>query len=69
MLQLLGTGASPRDVADRLVLSVSTVKTHMRSLFRKLEVGTPGLTSLRNLSRQLSISSVWMRPWASYALY
>lgn len=40
MLTLLGTGASPQTIASKLFLSVATVKTHMRSLFRKFDVST-----------------------------
>ena len=53
MLQLLGTGVSPGDVAERLVLSVSTVKTHMRSLFRKLEVSTRTQLVLKAIEKGL----------------
>jgi DNA-binding NarL/FixJ family response regulator len=40
LLKLLGAGTSPQQAADRLHLAPSTVKTHLRSLFRKFEVGS-----------------------------
>lgn len=36
----LGRGDSPADAAVKMFLSLSTVKTHLRSLFRKLNVST-----------------------------
>ena len=39
VLALLGYGLSNRAIADELYLSVDTVKTHVRNLFTKLEVG------------------------------
>lgn len=39
VLALLGFGLSNRAIADELYLSVDTVKTHVRNLFTKLEVG------------------------------
>ena len=38
VLALLACGASNREIARELYLSVDTVKTHVRHLFRKLEV-------------------------------
>ncbi len=40
VLQLLGHGRSNREIAAALVLTVNTVKTHLRSLYRKLDVHT-----------------------------
>jgi DNA-binding NarL/FixJ family response regulator len=38
MLTFLAQGMSNRDIADRLVLSEVTIKSHLRSLYRKLNV-------------------------------
>ncbi|SFC00175.1 regulatory protein, luxR family [Parapedobacter composti] len=38
VLQLLAKGYSNADIADRLFLSVSTVKTHVSNLFIKMDV-------------------------------
>jgi two-component system, NarL family, response regulator LiaR len=38
VLALIAKGASNREIARELYLSVDTVKTHVRTLFRKLEV-------------------------------
>jgi NarL family two-component system response regulator LiaR len=38
VLQLMAQGLSNRQIADRLFVSVSTIKTHAASLFLKLEV-------------------------------
>jgi LuxR family transcriptional regulator, maltose regulon positive regulatory protein len=40
VLQLLATDLSRREIGDRLFLSVNTVKTHTRSLYRKLGVSS-----------------------------
>lgn len=37
VLRLLATDLSQREIADRLYLSLNTVKTHARALYRKLE--------------------------------
>ncbi len=39
VLQLASLGLRNQEIADRLHLSLSTVKTHFRALYRKLEVG------------------------------
>jgi two-component system nitrate/nitrite response regulator NarL len=39
VLGLLADGASTQSIADRLVLSQATVKTHLRNLYDKLGVG------------------------------
>lgn len=39
-LQLLTTQLSQREIADELHLSLNTVKTHNRQIFRKLAVST-----------------------------
>jgi LuxR family maltose regulon positive regulatory protein len=40
VLRLLVAGLSNREIADRLVLSVGTVKTHIHHIYGKLEVST-----------------------------
>jgi len=37
VLQLMAKGAANKEIADALSISESTVKTHVGSLFRKLE--------------------------------
>lgn len=37
VLQLIGAGASNREIADKLFLSPHTVKDHTRSLYRKMD--------------------------------
>ena len=37
MLRCLATGLSRRDVAAQLYISLNTVKTHTRELYRKLD--------------------------------
>jgi predicted ATPase/DNA-binding CsgD family transcriptional regulator len=38
ILQLIAAGLSNREIADRLVVSINTVKTHLKNLFSKIEV-------------------------------
>jgi LuxR family maltose regulon positive regulatory protein len=40
VLRLMATGASNQQVADRLVVAVSTVKTHVNGIFRKLDAAS-----------------------------
>jgi NarL family two-component system response regulator LiaR len=40
ILKLLGKDLSNQDMADELYLSVSTVKTHLRNIYRKLNLGS-----------------------------
>ena len=40
VLRLIAEGYSNREIADRLVLGVSTVKTHINHLFQKLDVSS-----------------------------
>lgn len=39
VLQLLAEGHSNKEIADRLFVSANTVKTHLASLYSKLDVG------------------------------
>jgi DNA-binding NarL/FixJ family response regulator len=38
ILQLIGRGMSNTDIAEALVISMATVKTHVRHLLQKLDV-------------------------------
>ena len=42
VLRLLGRKASNRDIAEDLVISLPTVKTHIAHIFRKLSVSSRG---------------------------
>lgn len=41
VLHCLALGMTNREIADKLYLSIETVKTHRRNIYRKLEVGNP----------------------------
>jgi|SRR5690606_3952621 len=53
VLQLLAKGCSNADIADRLFLSLSTIKTHVSNLFVKLNV--ENRTQAVNKARDLNI--------------
>ena len=38
ILQALSTGQTDREIADGLDISINTVKTHLKSIYRKLRV-------------------------------
>jgi LuxR family maltose regulon positive regulatory protein len=40
VLRLLPTGLSQREIGDRLFVSMNTVKTHLRNVYRKLDAPT-----------------------------
>jgi len=42
VLTLLATGHSNQEIADRLFISLNTVKTHLHNLYQKLEVTRRG---------------------------
>ncbi len=51
VLRLFATGLSRREIAEHLFVSINTVKTHQRSLYRKLDADdrSTALTRARNL--------------------
>lgn len=53
VLELLATGASVKDVADKLYLSQPTVKTHIKNMYRKF--GSSNKVETVNRARALAI--------------
>ncbi|OKI01012.1 hypothetical protein A6A06_19285 [Streptomyces sp. CB02923] len=61
VLHLVAQGLSNRRIAEKLHLSEATVKTHMRRIFHKLEVGDRASAVARAMSRDL-LGSLEERP-------
>ncbi|RME97949.1 MAG: DNA-binding response regulator, partial [Chloroflexi bacterium] len=56
VLELVVTGASNKEIAQKLVISVNTVKVHMRNIFEKL--GVQSRTEASTLAIQEGLVSV-----------
>ena len=55
VLQLISIGLSNQEIADRLIIAVSTVKSHINSLYSKL--GTHRRTQAIAMARDLGLIS------------
>ncbi|GGJ81765.1 hypothetical protein GCM10010123_09460 [Pilimelia anulata] len=55
VLDRLAAGLSSGDIADDMYLSVNTVKTHLKNIYRKL--GTPGRSAAARRARELNLLS------------
>jgi LuxR family maltose regulon positive regulatory protein len=53
VLQRLAQALSTKDIADSMYLSVNTVKTHLKSVYRKL--GTSGRSAAARRARELNL--------------
>jgi LuxR family maltose regulon positive regulatory protein len=53
VLRLLGTGLTNPEIAQELVVSLNTVKTHVKSIYRKLNVR--GRSEARQVARHLNL--------------
>lgn len=56
VLELLVSGCSNRQIADELVLGPETVKTHLRSIYRKLGVASRAQAVARAIRHGMSIN-------------
>jgi DNA-binding NarL/FixJ family response regulator len=53
MLKLLATGMSNKEIADRLYLSLRTVKAHMSNIFTKMNVASRSEALVESLRKGL----------------
>jgi DNA-binding NarL/FixJ family response regulator len=51
ILALIAEGATNAEIAERLVIAKTTVESHVKSIFRKLEVSNRTAAAARYLSR------------------
>jgi len=64
VVELLGEGASTHDIAERLVLSPTTVYSHIKSLLRKLDVHSrPDAVRVARRLRQKEALGEKSTPW------
>jgi NarL family two-component system response regulator LiaR len=57
VLALIALGRSNREIADELYLSIDTVKTHVRTLLRKLQVANRTQAALEATQFRLTAPS------------
>jgi LuxR family maltose regulon positive regulatory protein len=62
VLQLMVAGASNQQIADRLVVAITTVKTHINGIFRKLDATSRLEAATRARELNLLGQSVWAAP-------
>jgi LuxR family maltose regulon positive regulatory protein len=53
VLRLLGEGLTNPEIAEELVISLNTVKTHIKSIYRKLNLS--GRREARQAARHLNL--------------
>ena len=54
VLALLSQGLSNKDIAARLVISLNTVKRHVKAIYRKLEIHTRSAAAVRGTKEHLT---------------